>query len=88
MANQTLSPARPIVKLSDDVQAGIARDTLHIQHRATVVAALDLEEAIKVAQMVLRYAERFGITIPEAVEDIRSAGEAVIDDEDGYRPRF
>lgn len=88
MLTNTVTPARPVVKLADDVLAGVGKnDGLFIQHRCTVVAALDLDEAIKVAQMVLRYAERNGIAIPEATADIEQLPPDLFDEEyEGYRP--
>lgn len=86
MAASTVSPATPRVKLQDDTLAGIKGETLLIQHRASLVAAMDLTDAIKLAQMVLNHAQRCGIDISTAADDIAAAGEDVSDDE--YRPIF
>jgi hypothetical protein len=82
MLTNTVSPTCPAVKLSDDTQAGIKGDTLLFQHRASLIAAMDLSDAIKLAQMILRHAERCGIDIHTAAADISAAGEDVIDDDD------
>jgi hypothetical protein len=76
----TVASHRPAVKLSGDTQTGIKGDTLPIQHRASLVAALDLTDAIRMAQMVLRYAEQCGIDISAAASDISAAGEDASDD--------
>lgn len=90
MAASTVSPATPRVKLQDDTQAGtqagIKGETLLIQHRASLVAAMDLSDAIKLAQMVLNHAQRCGIDISTAAGDIAAAGEDASDDE--YQPIF
>lgn len=83
----TVSPAAPRVKLQDDTQAGIKGETLLIQHRASLVAAMDLSDAIKLAQMVLRHAERCGIDISTAAADV-TAEPGVEWDDDDYRPIF
>lgn len=88
MATATsIAPTAPRVKLADDTQAGIKNDTLLIQHRASLVAAMDLSDAIKLAQMVLRHAERCGIDISTAAGDIASAPGTDWDDNE-YRPIF
>ena len=82
----TVSPTRPAVKLSDDTQAGIRNNTLCIQYRTQLIAAMDLTDTIKLAQMVLNHAQRCGIDISTAAGDIAAAGEDASDEE--YRPIF
>ena len=84
----TVLPDRPIVKLPDDQYAGIGKhDQLFLQYRNSVTAVLSLDEAIKVAQMVLRYAERQGIAVSEASEDLFRLPSDVLEDEyEGFRP--
>ena len=63
---------KPVVKLSDrDMVAGISRGRLHIQYQSTLLAAMDLTDAIKMATVVLDYAKRNGISAPEATADIQ-----------------
>lgn len=92
MPTQTVTPTRPIVKLSDrDTVAGIGKnDRLCVQYRATLVATFDLDDAIRMAQMVLRYAERNGINVQAAAADIDAMPQDWQDDEDGdgFAPRF
>lgn len=77
----TVTPTRSAVKLQDDTQAGIKGETLVIQHRASLIAAMDLTDAIKLAQMVLNHAQRCGIDISTAAGDIAAAGEDASDDD-------
>ena len=81
MATATVSPTAPRVKLQDDTQAGIKGETLMIQHRASLIAAMDLTDAIKLAQMVLNHAQRCGIDISTAAGDVAAAGEDASDDD-------
>lgn len=81
MATQTVSPTASRVKLQDDTQAGIKGETLMIQYRTSLVAAMDLSDAIKLAQMVLNHAQRCGIDISTAAGDIAAAGEDASDED-------
>jgi hypothetical protein len=58
MPTPTVSPARPVVKLADPgLVAGIGKgDRLYVKYQATLQTSLDLDDAIKMAQMVLAYA--------------------------------
>ena len=88
MAINTVSPTAPRVKLQDDTQAGIKGDTLLIQHRASLVAAMDLTDAIKLAQMVLNHAQRCGIDISTAATDVTAEPGVEWDNDNEYRPIF
>ena len=71
MLTKTVTPAKPVVKLADhDMVAGISRDRLHIRYQSTLLAAMDLTDAIKMATVVLDYARRNGISVPEATADM------------------
>ena len=71
MPTQTVHPTKPVVKLSDPgMVAGISSDRLHVQYQATLIASLDLTDAIKMATVVLDYARRNGIDVGEAARDI------------------
>jgi hypothetical protein len=89
MSTPSVSPARPVVKLSDPgLLAGIGRgDRLYVQYQATQQTSLDLDDAIRMAQMVLAYAERCGISVPEAAADRDMMGQQWGEEED-YEPLF
>ena len=89
MTTTMVLPAEPTVKLQGgEVYAGVRRDTLRIQQGyAQYPLSLDLDEAIKLAQFVLRYASENGISVPEASADIALLPPDY-DESDGYRLRF
>ena len=88
MAAATLN-AKPVVKLSDSgMVAGTSRGRLHIQYQSTLLAVHDLDDAIKVAQMVLDYARSYGIDIATAAADKDAAGEQWFEQEKDYALRF
>ena len=89
MTAPTVHPAKPIVKLaSPDMMAGMDRsDRLCVQYRATLVAVLDLDDAIRMAQMVLRHAERCGIDVGTAAGDVANMPDEWLESED-FQPRF
>ena len=92
MPTQTVHPTKPVVKLSDPgLQAGIGRgDRLYVQYQTTLQTSLDLDDAIRMAQMILAYAQRCGIDISAAAASRDMAGEQWCEQEDGdgYEPRF
>jgi hypothetical protein len=90
MPTQTVHPTKPVVKLSEPaLVAGIGRgERLYVQYQATLQTSLDLDDAIRMAQMVLSYAARNGIAIPEASADRDLMGQQWDEDEEGYSLRF
>ena len=88
MTTKTVLPDRPIVKLPDDQYVGIGKhDQLFLQYRNSVTAVLSLDEAITIAQMVLRYAAKMGIPVPEASDDLYKLPPEVLEEEyAGFTP--
>ena len=82
-----LTVARPnaYVKLSDDQQAQVRHEQLLIQHRNTLIAALDLTDAIKVAKLVLAHAAYCGIDLSVAADDVAAMD---YDEATEFRPIF
>jgi len=80
MLTNTVAPARTEVKpqpwpavlpLKNGVTAKFAGNTVAISYRSQLQSGMDLTDAIKMAQAVLRYAEANGINVQEAADDIR-----------------
>lgn len=72
MTTSTVTRDYPVVKLQDEILAGVRRDTLYIQQGyGQFPAVLNLTEAIKLATFVLRVAEDAGINVQEAAADVR-----------------
>ena len=96
MPTPTVIPTRPVVKLSDPgMVAGIGRgERLYVQYQAKLQTSLDLDDAIKMAQMVLRYAEANGIDVSRAGSEVGAMPQDWWEDQeaeldgDGYEPRF
>ena len=88
MTTTTVTPTRPIVKLQDSTLAGMGKDDqLFIQYRNQVQAVIILDEAIKIAQMVLRHAAECGITVPEASDDMFRLPPDMLEEEyQGFKP--
>ena len=70
MPVSTVARPKSNVKLSDDTQAQVRNEQLLIQHRNTLIAAMDLTDAIKVAKLVLAHAEYCGIDLSTAASDV------------------
>ncbi len=85
-----LTVARPnaYVKLTEDMQAQVRHEQLLIQHRATLIAAMDLTDAIKVARMVLARAEYCGIDLSVAASDVAQMDDAAYDEATDFAPIF
>ena len=81
MPVSTVARPKSNVKLSDDQQAQVRNEQLLIQHRNTLIAAMDLTDAIKVAKLVLAHAEYCGI-------DLASAAGAVAEMDTEFAPIF
>lgn len=83
MPTPTVARPNAHVKLSDDTQ--VRHEQLLIQHRNTLIAALDLADAIKVAKLVLAHAAYCGIDLGAAADDV---AEMDYDEATDFRPIF
>ena len=70
MPTPTVARPNAHVKLSEDTQAQVRNEQLLIQHRNTLIAAMDLTDAIKVAKLVLAHAAYCGIDLSTAASDV------------------
>lgn len=67
------------VNLADETVATVSDGHgLQIRHGGQLLTAMELAEAIKVAKMVLTYAEHYGLTTEDAADDVGQM------DEDAY----
>lgn len=82
----TLPQARSAVKLSDDTQAGFKGNTLLVQYRSSLIAAMTLTDALKMAHMILAHARQCGVSIPDAASDLSQV--PAIDFDSSYQPLF
>jgi len=79
MSTQTVARPTTKVNLSGETVATVSEGFgLQIRHGGQLLTALELVEAIKVAKMVLTYAEHYGLTTEDAASDVGQM------DEDAY----
>jgi len=80
MLTNTVAPTRSevnpqswpaVLPLKDGVTAKFAGNHVAISYRSQLQSGMDLEDAIRMAQAVLRYAEANGISVSESAADIR-----------------
>lgn len=79
MTTTTVTPDRPLVNptapavmpLKDGVTLRLRGEFVGLQYRNQLQSGMDLDDAIRMAQAVLRYAEACGISVKESAADIR-----------------
>ena len=79
MTTTTVLPDRPLVKpaapavlpLKDGVTVRLRGEFVGLEYRSQLQSGMDLDDAIRMAQAVLRHAEACGISVKESAADIR-----------------